>query len=91
MRRRPIGWNPGFCHTYYMRGPKKEGDKMIGFLLWCILFVVCWPFALLILFLLPLIWLIALPFRVAAAVIGGLFSLTWGLLTLPFRLFSCRW
>jgi len=64
---------------------------MIGFLLWCILFVICWPLAVIILFLLPLIWLIALPFRVAAAVIGGVFSLVWGLLTLPLRLISCRW
>ena len=64
---------------------------MVGFLLWCILFVICWPLVLLILVFLPVIWLIALPFRVAAAVIGGIFSLTWGLLTLPFRLISCRW
>ncbi|MBN2070021.1 MAG: hypothetical protein JW814_01085 [Candidatus Krumholzibacteriota bacterium] len=64
---------------------------MVGFLLWCILFVICWPIALLILFLLPLVWLIALPFRIAAAVIGGLFSLVWGLLTLPLRIMTCRW
>ena len=64
---------------------------MIGFLLWCILFVVSWPFALLILFLLPLIWLIALPFRIAGALIGGMISLIWGLLTLPFRIICCRW
>lgn len=64
---------------------------MVSFLLWCILLVLCWPLALLLLVLLPLIWLIALPFKILGAVIGGLFSLIWGLLTLPFRLLFCRW
>jgi hypothetical protein len=64
---------------------------MVGFLLWCILFVLCWPLALLLLVLMPLIWLILLPFKILGAVIGGLFSLIWGLITLPFRLIFCRW
>ena len=64
---------------------------MVGFLLWCILFVLCWPLALLLLVLMPLIWLVLLPFKILGAVIGGLFSLVWGLITLPFRLIFCRW
>ncbi len=64
---------------------------MVGFLLWCIMFILCWPLALLILVLMPLIWLIALPFRIVGAVIGGVFSLAWGLVTLPFRLLFCKW
>ena len=34
---------------------------MLTFLLWCLLFVVCWPLALLALVLYPLVWLILLP------------------------------
>jgi hypothetical protein len=36
---------------------------MIGFLLWLLLFVLCWPLALLALVLYPLVWLLLLPFR----------------------------
>jgi len=34
---------------------------MIIFLLWCVLFVLCWPVALIALY--PLVWLFLLPFR----------------------------
>ena len=34
------------------------------FILWCILFVLCWPVALLALVLYPFVWLLLLPFRV---------------------------
>ena len=37
---------------------------MLGFLLWCILFILCWPLALAALFLYPIVWLILLPFRI---------------------------
>jgi len=36
---------------------------MIGFLLWLLLLVLCWPLALLALLLYPLVWLLSLPFR----------------------------
>ena len=36
---------------------------MVGFLLWLLLLVFCWPIALLALVLYPIVWLIALPFR----------------------------
>lgn len=62
---------------------------MVGFLLWCILLVMCWPLALIILILMPLVWLIVLPFRIVGVIIGGLLSIIWGLLTLPFRIFCC--
>ena len=35
---------------------------MLGFLLWCILFIFCWPLAILALLLWPLVWLVTLPF-----------------------------
>jgi len=37
---------------------------MAGFLLWCILFVICWPLALLALVAYPFVWLLSLPFRI---------------------------
>ena len=36
---------------------------MIVFVLWCILFVMCWPLALAALILYPFIWLLLLPQR----------------------------
>ena len=37
---------------------------MFTFLLWCILFVLCWPLALLALIAYPIVWLLLLPFRI---------------------------
>lgn len=64
---------------------------MVSLLLWCILLVLCWPLALLLLILTPLLFLLLLPLGLVGAIIGGLFLLVWGLLTLPFRILFCRW
>ncbi len=61
---------------------------MIGFLLWCILAVLCWPLALIIAVLIPLVWLIVLPFRIAFNIVGWMLSLVFGILTFPFRLMA---
>lgn len=58
---------------------------MIGFLLWCILFVVCWPLALVALFLYPIVWLLLLPFRLVGIAVGGALELVWAIVTLPAR------
>ena len=59
---------------------------MIGFLLWCILFVLCAPLAIVALVLYPLVWLLLLPFKIIGVAVGGVLSLIWGICTLPFRL-----
>jgi hypothetical protein len=59
---------------------------MISVLLWCILFVLCWPLAILALVLYPIIWLFLLPFRLVGIVVGGVLESVWVLVTLPFRL-----
>jgi len=59
---------------------------MLAFLLWCILFVLCWPLAIAALILYPIRWLILLPFRLIGIAVGGALSLVWGIVTLPFRL-----
>ena len=59
---------------------------MVKFLLWCILLVVCWPLALVALFLYPLIWLLLLPFRILGIAVGGVLELVAAVITLPARL-----
>jgi len=59
---------------------------MVKFLLWCILFVLCWPVALLALVLYPLVWLILLPFRIIGIAVGGVLELIGSLIMLPVRL-----
>ena len=56
------------------------------FFVWCLLLVLCWPLALLALVLAPLVWLVALPFRIAGLCLGAMFSLVRTLLYLPARL-----
>ena len=63
---------------------------MFGFLLWCILFVLCWPLALLALVLWPLVWLIALPFRLLGIAVDGAFGLLRALVMLPARVLGGR-
>ena len=58
---------------------------MAAFILWCILFVVCWPIALLALVLYPLVWLILLPFRIVGIAVGGVLELIRAILFLPAR------
>ena len=56
------------------------------FLLWCVLFVLCWPLAILALVLYPIVWVILLPFRVVGIAVGGVLELVGALITLPARL-----
>jgi hypothetical protein len=59
---------------------------MLKLLLWMLLFVVCWPLALLVLVLWPIFFLLSIPFRLVGVVFDGLFSLLHAILTLPARL-----
>ena len=59
---------------------------MVKFLLWCILFVLCWPLALLALVLYPFVWLFLLPFRLVGITVEGVFALLAAIITLPVRL-----
>ncbi len=63
---------------------------MIKFLLWLVLFVLCWPLALLALVLYPIVWLFLLPFRLVGIAVDGVFSLLRAVLTLPARLLGAR-
>lgn len=59
---------------------------LVALLAWCILFVLCWPLALLALVLWPLVWLLALPFRLVGITFSALFAFLHALLMLPARL-----
>lgn len=61
---------------------------MIAFLLWCVLFLLCWPLALLALILYPFVWLLLLPFRVVGIAVNGALALVWAVVMLPARLLS---
>jgi hypothetical protein len=65
-------------------------NVLLGFLLWCVLLVLCWPLALLALVFLPLVWLLALPFRLAFVAVEALFGFIRALLFLPARLLGAR-
>jgi hypothetical protein len=58
---------------------------MIKFLLWLLLFVVCWPLAILALLLWPIVWLLSLPFRLLGIAVDGVFGLLRGIVMLPAR------
>lgn len=58
---------------------------MKTFLLWLLLFIVCWPAALLALVLYPIVWLLLLPFRLLGIAVDGVLELLRALLRLPAR------
>lgn len=63
---------------------------MLNLLLWCLLFVLCWPLALLALLLWPLVWLLSLPFRLIGLSVEAVFALLRAILMLPARLLGGR-
>ncbi len=63
---------------------------MVKFLLWVILFVLCWPVALLALLLYPFVWLLLLPFRLVGIAVTGVFEFLRALLMLPARMLGAR-
>lgn len=60
---------------------------MITFILWLMLFVLCWPLALLALILYPFIWLLLLPFRLLGIAVDGVLELIKAIFMLPIRIF----
>ena len=67
-----------------------ELKTLIAVVAWCILFVLCWPVALLVLVLWPLVWLLALPFRLVGITFTALFAFLQAILFLPARVLGWR-
>jgi len=63
-----------------------RSNTMVGFLLWILLFLLCWPVALLALVLYPIVWLLLLPFRILGFAVGGILEFLRALFFLPARL-----
>ena len=63
---------------------------LILFVGWCILFVLCWPIALLALILFPIVWFLSLPLRLVGITMSAVFGLIRALLFLPARLLGGR-
>jgi hypothetical protein len=63
---------------------------MVKFLLWLLLFVLCWPLALAALILYPIVWLLLLPFRLVGIAVEGVFNLLRAVVMLPARLLGAR-
>ena len=63
---------------------------MTKFLLWLLLFILCWPLALFALVLYPIVWLLTLPFRLVGIAVGDVFELLRAIVLLPARLLGAR-
>jgi hypothetical protein len=63
---------------------------MWTFFAWCILLVLCWPVALLALVLYPIVWLLALPFRILGFTADALLQVIKAVLFLPSRVLGSR-
>jgi hypothetical protein len=63
---------------------------MLTLVLWCLLFFLCWPLAVLALVLYPLVWLLLLPFRIVGIAVEGVLELLWAIMTLPARVLRPR-
>jgi hypothetical protein len=90
--------NPPSIRPYPFTGSFSSGclltlwelTDMLTFLVWALLFVVCWPLAILALVLYPLVWLVLLPFRIVGFAVGGVLAFLKGLFFLPARLLGVK-
>jgi len=65
-------------------------QAFLGLVGWCLLFVLCWPLALLALILWPVVWVLTLPFRLVGMTVDAVFALLGAVLFLPARLLGYR-
>jgi hypothetical protein len=63
---------------------------LLLFVCWCILFVLCWPVAVLALILFPVVWLISIPLRLIGITVNAFFALLSAVLFLPAHLLGWK-
>ena len=63
---------------------------MLRFLAWLILFIICWPIAVLALILWTIVWLISIPLRLIGISVGAVLALIRAVLFLPARMLGYR-
>jgi hypothetical protein len=59
---------------------------MVRLLLFLLLLALCWPLAILALFLWPIVWLLSIPFRLVGIAVEGVFALLRAVVLLPARI-----
>jgi hypothetical protein len=64
--------------------------SLLSLIGWCILFVLCWPIAVLALILWPVVWLLSLPFRLVGIAVDAVFAFLSAVLFLPARVLGYR-
>ena len=57
---------------------------------WIALFIVAWPVALILLVAMPLLWFMALPFRIVFILLEAVVALFRAIVFLPARIFGYR-
>ena len=72
------------------RRPGFVSDHVLTFLLWLLLFIVCWPIAILAILLYPIVWLVLLPFRLLGIAVTGVLEFMRALVMLPARALGSR-
>ena len=63
---------------------------LVAWCVLCVLWVLAWPLALAVLLLVPLIWLLSLPFRLLGLVMDAVFAFLRAAFMLPARLLGHR-
>jgi hypothetical protein len=63
---------------------------LIAVIVWCLLFAVSWPLALLALVAWPIVWVLSLPFRLVGIACSAAFGLLRAVLFLPARILGGR-
>lgn len=63
---------------------------MVKFVLWLVLFLLCWPVALAALVLYPFVWLLLLPFRLLGIAVDGVLQFVRALFLLPARALGAK-
>lgn len=63
---------------------------LLVLVLWCLLLALCWPLALAVVLLWPVVWLLSLPFVVLGVLLAGVLALLRAIVFLPARLLSPR-
>ena len=60
------------------------------YLVFVVLFILCWPIALLALVLYPVVWLLLLPFRLVGFAVEGVFQFLRAVFLLPARMLGAK-
>jgi hypothetical protein len=64
--------------------------RMVLLIAWCILLALCWPLALVVLILMPLLWLLSVPLRLVGITLDAVFAFVKALLFLPARILGVK-